>query len=150
MPSVKSYQNRLHDIQQLRVELAEHEYQLRKRAQDAQAFVNEIHRLTQYNQKLMETMYDYIMLQVTPAPIILQNSTACAIGVEVERLKKKVQELEMKLRIYRDYISKTYNTPVELQDALDMVEIPACLKPLDAIEYAANRETPNGESDNQS
>lgn len=138
MPSVKSYRNRLEDIKRLRFELAEQEYQLRKRVQEAQVYTNEINRLTQYNQKLMNTMYDYITLHISPAPIILQNSTACAITVEAERLKKKIQELEMKNRIYRDYISKNYNTPVELQDALDMVEIPACFKPLDAIEYAAN------------
>lgn len=151
MASVKSYQNRLHDIQRLRAELAEQEYQSRKWSQQAQTLIQEVNRISAYNQKLLETMYNYIMLQVTPAPIILENSKACAVCVEAERLKKKVQELEMKNRIYREYISKNYNTSVELQDALDMVEIPGCLKPLDAIEYAANTENTNEcESDNQS
>lgn len=131
MPSVRSYRNRLEDIHRLQTELAE-------KSEHFQFLVKEVNRISEYNERLLRQVYDYISLQVTPAPVILQTNR-----VEVEQLKAKIQQLELKVRVYRNYILKTYGSTTDLEDAIDIIEIPACLKPFDAIEYAANAEIPN-------
>lgn len=52
---------------------------------------------------------------------------------EIELLKREVEVLKVTLRLYRDYILKNYNP--DFVNMADIVEIPLCLKPLDAIRY---------------
>jgi hypothetical protein len=52
---------------------------------------------------------------------------------EIELLKQEVEALNVTLRLYRDYILKNYNP--DFINMVDIVEIPLCLKPRDAIRY---------------
>jgi hypothetical protein len=125
MPSVKSYQNRKADIARLNEKLAEAEYQIRKAQQEA-LFLREV------NAKLSKTCQYYVNLLLDPprvqpiAPMILNTGKE-----KIDLLKKEMDQLKMTLRLYREYILKTYHDA----DFIDMVEIPSCLKPLDSIKY---------------
>jgi hypothetical protein len=123
MPSVKSYQNRKRDIAYLNSKLAEAEYQLRKLEQEFRVSTARGDANTQY---LLNLIHDYTALSINPAPIIMQNTGK----QEIELLKKEVEALKLTNRLYREYILKNYNP-----DVADILEIPACLKPLDSIEY---------------
>lgn len=50
--------------------------------------------------------------------------------LEIELLKKEVEALKMTLRLYREYILRAYDP-----DAADLIAIPSCLKPFDALTY---------------
>ncbi len=128
MASCKSYQNRKHEIELLNKQLAEAEYQLRKIQQ-------EVALLRYTNQKLMNSIYDYVNLQINPVPVIVQNTGK----QEIESLKKEIEALNITLNLYRRYILKAY--PVTMPERLERVEIPSCLKPLDAIRYMGERES---------
>ena len=110
MPSVKSYQNRKAEIERLLKFLVEKD--------------REIFRLSTENKRLINTIFDYLTLQITPAFVLPANKD------EVNALKKEIEALKLTNRLYREYILKNYNP-----DVADILEIPACLKPLDSIEY---------------
>jgi glutamyl/glutaminyl-tRNA synthetase len=129
MPSVKSYQNRKADIARLNEKLAEAEYQLRKIQQEfrvALSYKNaDIDKLQNINQHYVNMVLD--QMRILPlTPVIVNTGKQ-----EIELLKKEIDRLKLTLRLYREYILKTYHDA----DFIDLVEIPNCLKPLDSIKY---------------
>jgi hypothetical protein len=133
MPSVKSYQNRKADIARLNEKLAEVEYQLRKIQQEfriALSYKNaDIDKLQKINQHYANMVLDQVRIQPM-APMIVNTGKQ-----EIELLKKEIDRLKLTLRLYREYILKTYHDA----DFIDIVEIPNCLKPLDSIKYVGEK-----------
>jgi hypothetical protein len=129
MPSVKSYQNRKADV----VRLTNKIIRMQNEFQEVLAIRNaEIFRLGKANQHYVNAMVDYYYYtSLAPAPILIQPTGF----KEIELLKKEIDALKITLRLYREYILKAYDP-----DAADLIEIPQCLKPLDAIRYAGEKQ----------
>ena len=54
--------------------------------------------------------------------------------------QEEIDSLSLKVRLYREYILKTYDGDfLDMIDIATSVEIPKCLKPLDAIKYIGER-----------
>jgi hypothetical protein len=120
MPSVKSYQNRKKEIESLRHLLQQYEVYLK----------NKDMRICQLEGQLNHyagVLADNLAFQIQP-PFIVNTK-------EAELLKKEIEALKVTLRLYREYILKTYHDA----DFIDMVEIPNCLKPLDSIKYVGEK-----------
>lgn len=58
---------------------------------------------------------------------------------EIELLKREIEALQITIRLYREYVLKAYPLP-SLVASPPSMEIPSCLKPLDAIRYAGERQ----------
>jgi uncharacterized protein involved in exopolysaccharide biosynthesis len=127
MPSVKSYRNRKAEIEQLIITITQMR-EAHHRALDWRD--TEIKKLEHMIQYYANLMLDSLAVQ-TPAPIILKNTSS----EEIELLKKEIEALKVTLRLYREYVMKAYDP-----DAVNIIEIPRCLKPLDAIIYAGEKQ----------
>lgn len=130
MPSVKSYRNRKRDIAALNIKLANEEYQNRKLQEELNVYKNALDKLGRELQHYMNTVLDVMSVQM-PSPIIVQNTGK----QEIESLKKEVEALKITLRLYREYILKTY----QAADFVELVDIPKCLKPLDSVKYVGEK-----------
>ena len=122
MASCKSYQNRLKEIRNLAYLVQQYEMCLKNKD-------IEISQLQQRIQYLSNTVADSFAASLQP-PVIMNLGKQ-----EIELLKQEIEALKLTLRLYREYILKTYHDA----DFIDIVDIPNCLKPLDSIKYVGER-----------
>ena len=122
MASCKSYRNRLNEIRNLSYLVQQYEMCLKNKD-------IEISQLQQRIQYLLNTVADSFAASLQP-PVIMNLGKQ-----EIELLKQEIEALKLTLRLYREYILKTYHDA----DFIDIVDIPNCLKPLDSIKYVGER-----------
>jgi hypothetical protein len=142
MPSVKSYQNRKAEIISLKKLLAEAEYQERKaKADKVIAAENSRQEVNLFKQRLAtsEECRNNLFreLQATKCQRDLDRMSLEFVQKSdsqiIDALHNKVQELERKIKIYRDYIR--YGEAFYPEHFTAPIEPPACLKPLDTIKW---------------
>ena len=139
MPSVKSYQNRKKDIELLEArvrvlegQLSDSESQLSGVEQEYIDYQkNHAARCSQ-----LETENRVLKARVDMDQMV-SNLVSRAETQIIDALHNKVLELERKVRIYRQYIR--YGEAYYPEHHTETINIPACLKPLDALEYIGKK-----------
>lgn len=132
MPSVKSYQNRKKEVEKLKVELAKAHNVAEN---DAALYLEEKkNNAVAYSQLQHENRILKTQLSVSK---IMTSITSQAENQVIDALHNKVIELERKVRIYRDYIR--HGEACYPEHHTQTINIPACLKPLDALEYIGKK-----------
>ncbi len=125
MPSVKSYQNRKHEIELLKRQLAEGAQELEK------VKLEYIMSLRDKNVEISKLSKD---LQATKCQRDLDHISLelvqTADSKMFDALRNKINELERKVRIYRDYIR---HGEAYYPEHYTVTIPPSCLKPLDAL-----------------
>jgi GTPase Era involved in 16S rRNA processing len=153
MPSVKSYQNRKHEIEVLKHQLATSEgyYQNLLKAsnqaadgfrQNMNAAQEEFEERTEEFESIIQSKNIDIMRLNKVTQVLKCQRDLDHIALQkvqetdskiIDGLSNKVRELERKVKIYRDYIR--YGFAVYPETCMVTVEPPACLKPLDALKW---------------
>lgn len=139
MPSVKSYQNRKKDIELLEARVRVLEGQLSDSENQLSGVEQEYidyqkSHATRCSQLETENRVLKAKLNLTQ---ITTDLVAKAEAQVVDALSNKVTELERKIRIYRQYIR--YGEAYYPEHHTETINIPACLKPLDALEYIGKK-----------
>lgn len=131
MPSVKSYQNRKHEIELLRRQVEELEANKKQleREYTEYAEYTKKHALDcsqlEHDNRVLKTQ-----LSVSK---MIANITSEAENQIIDALHNKVTELERKVRIYRDYIR--YGEAFYPEHHIVTLDVPACLKPVDVLTW---------------
>lgn len=128
MPSVKSYQNRKAEIKSLLASQFELSEQRNRLLTQVEGLQMEVNRLQTFNQTLVNVIADNLAVQNTPIWVLPNKEE------EIKLLKKEIEALKITLRQYRNYVLKAYDP-----DAADIIEIPLCLKPFDALKWSSQR-----------
>lgn len=129
MPSVKSYQNRLHDIQVLQARVRVLESQLKSEQENLEAVKKN------YNDKFFET--NQCELNILKAADRMNRVVTQTQAKIIDALSNANRELERKVRIYRSYIRN--GQAFYPEHHTQTIEIPSCLKPLDVLEYIGKK-----------
>jgi predicted nucleic acid-binding Zn-ribbon protein len=129
VPSVKSYQKRKADIKKLNEQLAESEYQLRKLQQEYRVGLA-------MRDKEIANLYKEVQVARSQADLFgrrlnTSEELRTSLSKIIDALSKKVEELERKVRIYRQYI----RYGVAFYPEQYTVTIPSFMKPFDSVAF---------------